>query len=121
MSGEKRHHVLDCYAKKWNPLFSNNKNTENDNPHFETTRKIDSDGDEWNIFLRDSEESGPSSLVEEILEFVKGSECDAKWEGERRDAWVDDRSSLVRTGAGVRIYGNPLTSPELERHLSVQV
>jgi len=121
MSGEKRHRILECSSKKWNPLFSNNENTENSNPSVKTTRKYDADGDEWNIFLRGPKESCPSILVEEVREFVKGFECDKNWEGNRRAAWLDDRSSLVTTSEGVRIYDNFLTPAALAWHLSVPV
>jgi len=120
MSGEKRHHVLDFYAKKWKPLFSNNENAEKSNPYLENRKEIGADGDEWSIFLRDSE-SGPSSLVEEVLEFVKDFGSDTKWEEERRDAWLDDRSCRITTNKGVRISEKFLRPAALKQHLSVPV
>jgi len=119
-------HVVDCHAKEWHRLFSNGQNSEGGNSHFESRRDINADGDELSIFLRESEKSGPSSLVEEILEFCDGEriedlESDAKREGQRRAAWLDDRSSPVTSIEGVRIYKNPLTPAALYRHLSVLV
>lgn len=120
MSGEKRHHVLDCYAKQWDPLFSNNENAENSNPYLEIRKQIGADGNEWSIFLRDAE-SGPSILVEEVLEFVKGFGSDTKWEEERRDAWLDDRSCRITSSKGVRISEKFLRPAALKQHLSIPV
>jgi hypothetical protein len=120
MSSEKRHHVLDCYVKKWNPVLSNNENAENSNSFAENRKEIDADGDEWSIFLRDSE-SGPCSLVEEIREFVDSFGSDTKWEEERRDAWLDERSCRITGSKGVRITKKFLRPAALKQYLSVPV
>lgn len=122
-----RDRVVDCDAEEWNRLFSNEQNSEGNNSHLDSRRDINADGDELSISLRGSEESGPSSLVEEILEFcdeerIEDLELDAKTEeGQRRAAWLDDRSSRVKSIDGVRIYKNPLTAAALYQHLGVLV
>jgi len=118
MSGEKRHHVLDCYVKKWHPDFSNNENVEKSNSFVGSRKRIYRD--KWSMFLRDSE-SVPSSLFEEILEFVQKFECDTKLEEERQDAWLDDRSCHIMGSEGVRISKMSLCPAELKEHLSVPV
>lgn len=120
MSGEKRHRVLGCCAKKWDPIFSSYENAENSNPYLESRKEIGADGDEWSIFLRDSE-SGPSNLVEEVLEFVKDFPSDAKWQEECRDAWLDDRSCRITSSKGVRTFEKFLRPAALEQHLSIPV
>ena len=125
MCRDSPHRVVDCHAEEWNRLFSNEEHSEGSNSHLESRRDINADGDELSISLRESEESGPSSLVEEILEFCDGEhiedlELAAKREGQGR-AWLDDRSSRATSIDGVRIYKNPLTAAALYRHLSVLV
>jgi hypothetical protein len=125
MCRDSPHRVVDCYAGEWNRLFSNEQNSEGSNSHIESRRDINADGDELRISLRESEESGPSSLVEEILEFCDGEQIEdlesvAKREGQRR-AWLDDRTSHATSIDGVRIYKNPLAAATLYRHLSVLV
>lgn len=126
MCRDNPHRVVDCYAEEWNRLFSNEQNSEGSNSHLESRRDINADGDELSISLRESEESGPSSLVEEILEFcdaerIEDFELDVKREGHRRAAWLDDRSSRVTGINGVRMYKNPLTPAALYQHLSLLV
>ena len=126
MCRDSSHSVVDCYAEEWSRLFSNEQNSEESNSHLESRRDINPDVDELSISLRESEESGSSCLVEEILEFCDGAriedlELDAKREGQHRHAWLDDRSSRVTSIDGVRTYKNPLTAAALYRHLAVLV
>jgi len=126
MSCEKRNHVHYWCAKKWDPFFSNEQNIEKRNSYLESRQDINADGDELSIFLRDSEESGPSSLVEEIDEFCNSEyveeEEEKGSEGEQhRTAWLDDRSFGVISSEGARIYENRLTPTELYNHLNTQV
>ncbi len=116
MSSEKRHHVLDCLVKKWNPLFSENEKTENSNSFVKSRKDIGANSDKWNIFLRDSE-SDPSSLFEEVLEFVKNFGSDTKSQEGCRDAFLDERSCRK----GVRISKKSLHPAALEQHLIVPV
>ena len=125
MCRDSPHRAVDCYAGEWNRLFSNEQNSEGSNSHIESRRDINADGDELRIFLRESDDSGPSSLVEEILEFCDGEcredlESVAKREEQSR-AWLDDRTSHATSIDGVRMYKNPLTAAALYRHLSVLV
>ena len=79
---------------------------------------MNADGDELRIFLRDSEESGPSSLVEEIVEFCNGYCVE---EEETQAAWLDDRRFGATGSEGVRIYENRLTPDALHKHLKTPV
>lgn len=135
MSCQERYNALYSCAKKWNPLFSNDQNFEERNTYLECRQVINADGDELSIFLRDSEESGPSSEAEEILEFCK-SECveeevveevggeegkkSSGWK-QYRAAWLDDRSFGVTSSEGVRIYEDRLTPAALYKHLNTPV
>jgi len=117
MSVEKRHHVLDRYVKKWHPSFSNNENAENSNSFVKVMRGIGANIDKWDIFLGDSE----SSLADEVLEFVQNFGSDTKWEEDRQDASLDDRSCRIMSSEGVRISKMFLSPAELKQHLSVPV
>src|SRR5579871_2123801 len=138
MSCEERNHILYGCAKKWDPHFSNDQNVEERNSYLESRQDINADGDELSIFLRNSEESGPSSLVEEIVEFCNSEyveedeedEEDEEEEGKGKDdggrrqhraAWLDDRSFGVTSSKGVRIYEDRLTPDELYKYLNAPV
>lgn len=81
---------------------------------------INANGDELSIFLRDSEESASSSLVEEMVAFCNGH-CAEGEETRPGAAWLDDRTFGVTRSEGVRIYENRLTPEALCKHLKTPV
>jgi hypothetical protein len=129
MSGEKRRYPSDCYAKEWHPEFSKDRKFKEDESYIDRKRKIDADGDDFDIFLQDSEDSVPSCKVEEVLEFCRDvhledlkSGVGAAGAGQQRAAWLDDRSCPgLACSSFVRRYENPLTATGLYRLLKVSV
>jgi hypothetical protein len=127
MTDEIRRCIPLCYTKEWHPLFSKEPRFEELDSYLQSRRVIDADGDELDIFLRDFEEPSPSSLVEEIQEFCKGTpipnlESEVGNEGQRRGAWLNDWSCRHLTSSeGARRYENLLTPSALYRHLNKQV
>jgi hypothetical protein len=126
-SSERKLYPYDCYAKEWDPLFSMDRNFKEDWSYVEWKRGIEADGNDFGIFLRDSEDSVPSCESEEVEEFCQGArladlQSGAGMAGHRRGAWLDDRSSALPTGSRcVRKYKNPLTATALYQHLKEQV
>src|SRR5438128_2169455 len=116
MSGKKKSYPPDCYAKEWDLVFSKDRNFKEEGSYVECKRGIHADGDDFGIFLQDSEDSVPSCKVEEVEEFCQGARLDdlksgAGTAGQRRAAWLDDRSCARLTSSGcVRPYQNPLTA-----------
>jgi len=127
MSDEIRRCIQLRYTKEWNPLFLKEVRFEESDSYLKNRLDVDADGDELDIFLRDFEEPNPSSLVEEVQEFCKGTsiphlESEVENEGRRRGAWLNDWSSRHLTSSeGVRRYENSLTSAALYRHLNEPV
>ncbi|KAH8588290.1 hypothetical protein B0O99DRAFT_693577 [Bisporella sp. PMI_857] len=125
MSGQRGHHPSDCYAKAWDPEFSEDRNFKEDKSYVECKMGINADGDDFGIFLRDSEDSVPSSKVGEVEEFVRGACLDdlksgAGTAGQRRGAWLDDRSTPCSTTTRcVREYERRLTATTLYRLLKL--
>src|SRR5436190_3274987 len=97
---KKRGHVRYWCAKKWDPRFENDQNFEKRNSYLESRMDINANGDELSIFLRDSEESGSSSLVEEMVAFCNGYYVEEE-ETRRGAAWLDDRTFGVTRSKGV--------------------
>jgi len=120
MRVKKRGHVRYWCAKKWDPRFENDQNFEKRNSYLESRMDINANGDELSIFLRDSEESGSSSLVEEMVAFCNGYYVEEE-ETRRGAAWLDDRTFGVTRSKGVRIYENRLTPDALCKHLKTPV
>jgi hypothetical protein len=93
----------------------------------EAKRSIGEVGDEWTIFLQDSDDLGYLCEADEVKRYCEGVSLDdveagVGEAGERRAAWVDDRSSVDLTGSGsVRPCDNPLTAKGLLRYLKQPV
>jgi len=127
MTDEIRRCIPLCYTKKWHPLFLEEPRFEERDSYLKSRLGVDADGDELDIFLRDFEEQSPSSLVEEIRDFCKGTpipnfESEVGNEDQRRGAWLNDWSCRHLTSSeGVRRYENPLTPAALYRHLNKEV
>ncbi|OCK76085.1 hypothetical protein K432DRAFT_307150 [Lepidopterella palustris CBS 459.81] len=123
MSGERRGYPGDYYAKEWDPVFLTDRNFKEDESYVEKKRRIDAEGNDISIFLRDSEDSVPSCKVHEVEEFCQDARLDhlkfgVGTAGQRRAAWLDDRRfSLLMSGGCVREYQNPLTATGLYRLL----
>jgi hypothetical protein len=125
MSSERGNYPSDCYAKEWDPAFLKDRNFKENESYVECKRGIDADGDDFGIFLQDSEDSVPSCEVREVEEFCQDARLDDLKSGmgatgQRRAAWLDDRSCASLT-SGVREYQNPLTATALYRLLKVPV
>ena len=116
-----------CYTKEWNPLFSKEPRFEECDSYLKSRIDVDADGDELGIFLRDLEDPSPSTLVEEVQEFCKGTtipnlESEVENKNQRRGAWLNDWSSRHLTSSEcVRKYENPLTAAALYGHLDKPV
>jgi hypothetical protein len=109
------------------PLFSECREFKEDRSYAGYKRSLGADGHDLDVFLEDSESSVPSSQVEEVQEFCQGVRLEdltsgVGTAGQRRAAWLDDRSFLNRTNDQcVRKYDNPLTATALYRLLKVAV
>lgn len=127
MSGERGGgHPSNYYAKEWDPVFSRDRNFIEDRSYVDYKRGIDADGDEFGIFFQDSEDSVPSCKVEEVKEFCQAArlvdlKSRAGTAGQRRAAWLDDRSSDRLTSSRAREYENLLTAAALYEHLKEPV
>ena len=127
MTNEIKRCVPLCYTKEWNPLFSKEPRYEERDSYLKSRIDVDADGDELEIFLRDLEEPSPSTLVEEVQEFYKGTtilniESEVENKCRRRGAWLNDWSCRHFTSSEcVRKYENPLTAAALYRHLDKPV
>ena len=128
MIGEKRDYNSNYYKKEWDPEFLADRNFKEDESYVEYKRGINADGDDFDIFLRDSEDSVPCCKVEEVREFCQDACLDdlkkgARKAGTRRGAWLDDRScpGLMGSSRCVRKYHNPLTATGLYRLLKEPV
>ncbi|PSS22711.1 hypothetical protein M430DRAFT_16661 [Amorphotheca resinae ATCC 22711] len=123
MSGERGGgHPSNYYAKEWDPVFSRDRNFIEDRSYVDYKRGIDADGDEFGIFFQDSEDSVPSCKVEEVKEFCQAArlvdlKSRAGTAGQRRAAWLDDRSSARLMTSRAREYENLLTAAALYEHL----
>jgi hypothetical protein len=128
MINGKRDYYSDCYKKYWDPVFSTDRNFKEDEPYVEYKRGINADGDDFDIFLQDSEDSVPSSKVGEVKELCQDARLDdlkkgTGTAGTRRGAWLDDRScpSMMSSSRCIRKYHNPLTATGLYQLLKESV
>jgi hypothetical protein len=128
-NGSRRYHA-HRYAKKWSYNFADKQSLVNpDLCDFWIDQRpaLDSDDedDELGYLVEDSEEAGPSWPVEQLRKYCHGTwlenfVSEVRSKGQRRAAWLDNRSSQRQTGH-VRAYQNPLSAAELYRHLRAPV
>ena len=121
---EKGGHPSNCYTKEWNPEFSKDRGFKDQRPHVETKRGINAalDGVGLGFFLTDIEDELPSRAVEELEEFCQNVVVEDLGSGkgsagQRRDAWLDDRSRGPTGSRYIRKHENPLTATGLYRLL----
>jgi hypothetical protein len=119
----------EWYEKKWNPLFSTERDPPKEDIFVESRRSPDIGalGSAISIFLRDFEDSVGHCMVPELEEFLRDAcEDDLKRglgaAGLQRTAWLDDRTySHGTVGGCVREYENPLTATALYKLLKRSV
>lgn len=126
MSGDNRR--SNQFAKSWSPIFATDKTIEDDTPWIESRPRLagGEEDDEVGFLLQDSEESGPSSRVEQVKRFCQlgwldDFESEAQVRSQRQAAWLDFRTSFPGSSGGVRRYQNPLSPAALHRHLKTPV
>jgi hypothetical protein len=129
------------YAKEWDPVFSQDRESNDDKFFVDIIRDIGAADDGFGYFWRDaqqSEESLTFSKLEVVEKFCKNASLQDLKSGklsetQRLAAWLDDRTHLdigcpYRGCAGVncahsttntlvRNHNNPLTSTGLYSHL----
>lgn len=93
----RRERLSNCYAKKWNPVFSKDRNFKEDESWVESKRKFNAVGDDISIFFEEFESSVPSCQVEEVREYyqgvgLEGLKSQAGTVEGPPAAWLDDRS-----------------------------
>lgn len=114
-------------AKTWNHVFSENRGFQEDSSWVEHKRRLHAVGDEFSIFLEDSESFAPFSRVSEVQEYSQEADLEDLKSGrglaERvRNIWLDDRSSsALNVSRSTRKYGNPLSAAELYSSLKIPV
>jgi len=116
------------FAKSWSPVFATDQTIEDDTPWIESRPRlaINEEDDELGFLLQDSQESGPSSHVEQVKRFcqrewLNNFESEAEARGQRQAAWLDFRTSFPGSSGGVRRYQNPSSPGTLHRHLKAPV
>jgi len=117
------------FAKSWNPIFGTYQTFDDDvTPWIDGRNRpsISEEDDELGFLLQDSEESGPSSHVEQVKRFFQGRwlgdfESEAEAQSKRQAAWLDCRTSFPGSSGGVRRYQNPLSPSTLHQHLKAEV
>jgi hypothetical protein len=116
------------YSKRWEPLFSTDRKfKERDESWVQQKRIIDAEGDDFEIFFTDFEDSVPSCESEEVQAFCKGAhlrglESSADISGQQRGAWLDDRiRPAAESSQCVREYKNPLKPTDLYKFLNTPV
>jgi hypothetical protein len=130
--GGKRRPPFGCYAKRWDPKFSEARKPKKEGSYVQWKRKTNAVGDDLDLFLQDQnlenvEDSEPSREVEDVKEFCQGAclqtlKLGVGTVGQRRGAWLDDRSCAgLKSGRCAREYKNPLTAAELHLHLNEPV
>ncbi len=130
----------DYYAKEWDPVFSQDREFNDDKFFVDIIRDIGAADDDF-YFWRDAQQSDESltfSKFEVVEKFCKNASLQHLKSGtipetQRRAAWLDDRSLLdvgcsyrscgnlncshLATNTLVRTHNNPLTGTALYRLL----
>jgi hypothetical protein len=125
MSGDKEGHISKSFPKEWVPVFSKDRKFKEDGS-WKDNVEVDG-GDDIGILVQEDEGSVPSFKTLEIEEYCEGATLDdlesgAGCAGQRRLAWLDDRScDDPPSTLSVREYENPLTATGLYRHLKKRV
>jgi hypothetical protein len=124
MSGDRESHPFKSFTKEWVPVFSKDRKFKEDG----SWKDIEVDGgDDIGILVQEDEGPVPSFKTLEIEEYCEGASLDdlesgAGSAGQRRQAWLDDRSCDGPPGSlRVREYENPLTPTGLYRRLKLRV
>ena len=97
MAEARPHFLPELDAKRWDPLFSNDRDVQDSSRWREKRRNIRR-SDELSFLLDDVEEPDSSCLSEEVREFCRGEQVEdfesgkTNPEGQRQAAWVDDRA-----------------------------
>lgn len=109
------------YAKEWDPIYFTNRHFTDYEPYVERTKRSDTEGNNFGIFLQDYEDSVPSCKVDEVEEFCEDASVDdIKSDNSTADqlrlAWFDQRI-IPRLGEKndccVKKCQNPLSARRL--------
>jgi len=125
MSGDKEGHISKFFPKEWIPVFSKDRKFKEDES-WKGKLEVDGGGD-IGILVQEEGSSAPSFKTLEIEEYCEGATLDdlesgAGCAGQRRLAWLDDRSCDDSPSTlSVREYENPLTATGLYRLLKKRV
>ena len=135
MSSTGRGTFPDYYTKQWDPLFSQDREFNDDKFFVDIIREIGAAEDDFGYFWRDaqqSEESLTFSKFEVVEKFCKNANLQDLKSGtlpetQRKAAWLDERSLLdvggdlncpdLTTNTLVRTHNNPMTATTLCRLL----
>ena len=131
----------DYYVKEWDPVFSQDREFNDDKFFVDIIRDVGATDDDFGYFWRDaqqSEEPVTFSKLEVVGKFCKNASLQDLKSGtlpetERRASWLDDRTQVdigcpyrdcaglncahLTTNTVVRSHNNPLTSTGLYRLL----
>jgi hypothetical protein len=117
---------LVCYAKRWNPLFSQDRefNEVWSRSYLEGKAKFDAAGDWIDLFFQEYEGTIASCKLDELKEFCRRVSVDnlnsaAETPGR---AWLDERSyPSPDSDSLLRDHKNPLNSAQLHEELKPPV
>jgi hypothetical protein len=128
MSVDGEGHSFKYFSKEWIPVFSKDRRFKEDGSWKDIDIDDDEvDGDNVGILLQEDEGSVPPFKTQEIEEYCHGASLDdlesgAGCAGQRRGAWLDDRScDGLPSSLCVREYENLLTATGLYRFLKIPV
>jgi hypothetical protein len=113
---------FDYYAKRWNPLFSKDREFNDDwsRSYLEIKRKIDAAGDWIDLFFQECEGTIASCKLEELKDFCRRVSADNlnSVAGTPGRAWLDERSyPSCDSDSLTRDHKNPLNSAQLHEGL----
>lgn len=117
----------DCFSKRWDPIFSTDRGCKEDRPWVDVKRAIEANFcDALELFLRDTGPSIPDIKIEELLEFAASFSLEelkagVLSAGQRRGAWLDERSSPDGKTSRTREHKNPLTATQFYERVKTRV
>ena len=121
--------TLDCFSKRWDSVFSTDRGINEDWSRLYVDKKRAIDGDFCDgleLFLRDSDPSIPDIEIEELLELAASFSLEelkagVLSAGQRRGAWLDERSSPDCNTSQTREHKNPLTATQFYERVKTRV
>jgi len=118
-------HQEVCFENSWAPEFSKRREIHDEETYIESKKKFNADGDDLDLFFRDSEDTTPRCEVDVWKDFCCGvslSDVEAGTSAAGHEVvWLDERncsSERELKGRGdERHHANPLTATGLYRAL----